>query len=561
MNILHIANDFCYTKVHSNLYKALDARGIDQVVFTPVRKDTPVGKNEFDGKHTRFVYANVVKPIHKFLYHRKAACVYKALCCDVDLREVNLVHATTLFTDGIQAYKLYKEYGLPYMVAVRNTDINDFMRMMPHTWLDGIKILLHAEKIFFISSALKTKFESSFVIKPILSKIRHKLCLIPNGIEDFYLDNLSRNTNYNKGVIYIGNFSANKNVKRLCEALIELRQEDEFNDITLTLIGGGQDSNGDVSQVIEENKDFIKYLGPIFDKAEICKILRQNSVFAMPSITETFGLVYVEALSQNLAVIYTKGQGIDGYFDASVGKAVKPLSVHDIKEALKSVLSNRDEYSNKSVEFEKFRWEHIADSYYDFYFEFMSSSLKKGGMLTKLNAMGGGFRNILKRLRHNYIHHTTFVGPSVQLHNCKIGKHCYVSTQSILNNTIIGNYTCIAPHVQVGGMQHPYWYPSISPKISDLFIRKNTIIGNDVWIAAGAIVAQGVTIGDGAVIGANSFVNKDVPPYAIVAGTPAKIIRYRFSDNIIKELQQIEYWNKTPEDARRVAAQFNERCL
>ncbi|VXC43441.1 Antibiotic acetyltransferase [Sphingomonas sp. 8AM] len=67
-------------------------------------------------------------------------------------------------------------------------------------------------------------------------------------------------------------------------------------------------------------------------------------------------------------------------------------------------------------------------------------------------------------------------------------------------------------------------------------------IGNDVWIGEGAFVRRGVTIGDGAIIGARSVVMKDVPPYAIVAGSPAKVIRYRFTDAIIRQLLEIGWW-------------------
>lgn len=175
--------------------------------------------------------------------------------------------------------------------------------------------------------------------------------------------------------------------------------------------------------------------------------------------------------------------------------------------------------------------------------------------------MGGVIRNSLKRLKNNKIAYGTFVGSSVLMRNCRIGKHCYIATQCIMNNTHIGNYTCIAPQVQIGGMQHSYWYPSISPILSKENINKEVHIGNDVWIAAGAIIAQGITIGNGAVIGANSFVNKDVPPYAIVVGTPARILKYRFSDAIVAELQKTEFWNKEPNEAKVIVERFNEKYL
>ena len=80
------------------------------------------------------------------------------------------------------------------------------------------------------------------------------------------------------------------------------------------------------------------------------------------------------------------------------------------------------------------------------------------------------------------------------------------------------------------------WY------LRDIEYRGPTIIGNDVWIGADAMILPGVNIGDGAVIGACAVVAKDVPPYAIVAGNPAKIVRWRFSEEQIKELLKIRWW-------------------
>lgn len=73
--------------------------------------------------------------------------------------------------------------------------------------------------------------------------------------------------------------------------------------------------------------------------------------------------------------------------------------------------------------------------------------------------------------------------------------------------------------------------------------RGNINIGNDVWVGYGATILSGVTIGDGAVVGARSLVTKDVKPYSIIAGNPAKFVRKRFSDRIIKELLRIQWWN------------------
>ena len=156
-------------------------------------------------------------------------------------------------------------------------------------------------------------------------------------------------------------------------------------------------------------------------------------------------------------------------------------------------------------------------------------------------------------LKRNYISVTSEIGNNNMLRNCKIGKWCFIGPKGTFNNVEIGNYTCIAPSCQIGGLEHPYREASISPKLyKDKTPRKTTHIGHDVWIAANCIIRQGVTIGDGAVVGAGSFVNKDVPPYAIVFGSPAKLHKYRFDQKTIDELNESHYWEMDPKDAKKV---------
>lgn len=159
----------------------------------------------------------------------------------------------------------------------------------------------------------------------------------------------------------------------------------------------------------------------------------------------------------------------------------------------------------------------------------------------------------LNIIKNNKIHVTTRVSNNCKISNSKIGKYCYVACNTVMNNTNVGNYCSIAPGVQIGGMEHPYWWHSTSTFLSNKAIsNKQTIIGNDVWIAAGSIIKQGVTIGDGVVVGAMSFVNKNVPPNSIIFGIPAKIYSQRMDADVFQKLKASKFWLKTPQEAKKI---------
>lgn len=362
MKILHICNDLYGSKVHANLYENLVGCKVEQSLFVPLRKGVDTSSLRLSSS-VELHKVEVVKPYHRFLYHVKRMRVFKALCGEVDLKRFDIIHATTLFSDGGVAYKAHRKVGVPYMVTVRNTDVNGFLRLLPHTWFSGWRILMHAERIAFVSKAIMDRFEKSWVIRPILSRIKDKFVLQCNGLDDYWCDHLCREAIRNHKVLYVGDFSNNKNVKRLIEAILSLRRHPQFSDLTLTLVGGGRMESEVLPRLIDAHKDCISFLGPVKDRSRLCEIYREHSIFAMPSIHETFGLAYVEALSQNLAILYTQGQGVDGLFDKCAGVGVNPYSVRDIEAALSTLLEHRDEYTNEKVNFEQFRWRMIADRY------------------------------------------------------------------------------------------------------------------------------------------------------------------------------------------------------
>lgn len=149
------------------------------------------------------------------------------------------------------------------------------------------------------------------------------------------------------------------------------------------------------------------------------------------------------------------------------------------------------------------------------------------------------------------------------LPTCKqVGRQTYCSSSTYIasSNTVIGAFCSIGSNVFVGHGAHPLNFLSTSPFLYlDIFGYKNksagahneywahkvtpVSIGNDVWIGHNVFIKNGVHIGDGAVIGAGSVVTKDIAPYAIVAGNPARVLRYRFDQQTIKRLLRVKWWN------------------
>ncbi len=173
-----------------------------------------------------------------------------------------------------------------------------------------------------------------------------------------------------------------------------------------------------------------------------------------------------------------------------------------------------------------------------------------------------------KHLRINYkciVHNSRFgkynwLGDHSQLLNCQMGDFTYCGDHCVIHNASIGKFCSIGPNVRIAPGKHPTTefvstHPSTfntQPNFVKNFVSENTYInqeevkiGSDVWVGANCLIIDGVTIGNGAIIAANSVVNKNVGDYEIVGGVPAKLIKKRFSDGDIEALLKMQWWDKS----------------
>lgn len=154
-----------------------------------------------------------------------------------------------------------------------------------------------------------------------------------------------------------------------------------------------------------------------------------------------------------------------------------------------------------------------------------------------------------------------YLGANCILNNVKVESYSYIARNSLVQNTDIGRFCSIANDVFIGLGTHPTDKLSTSPLFyhrhnpfgvrlgnNDLFKDdyQRISIGHDVWIGARATILDGITIGHGAIVATGAVVTKDVPPYAIVAGIPAKVVKYRFDHEKIKSLLESEWWKLDP---------------
>lgn len=370
--ILYLSEDYTTSKVHHNLCRNIVLRGCRVVLFSIYRQkyytDLSFSFNRIN--YDRNVdYFTGSTQLYKYLFPYKIRYKYHKLVTAVNVKEIDLCHAATLFSDGAIALKLKKEHGIPYVLNVRGTDVDLYAKWMFHLWPLGRKILRESKRVVFISPSLREALFKSKSFCDMRDEIMPKTDIIPNGIDDVWLDNIRIKRqpmdNEHPKIIYVGVLDKNKNVLALMDAVDKLSVN--YPCIKLSIVGGNGPQEKDIRKRCEKYPDRYQMLGKIYDKDKLRIEMRKNDIFAMVSHGETFGLVYIEALSQGLPILFSRERGVDGFFVEKVGEAVNPDSVDSIAHGLERIISHQNEYVVLGEKVKPFSWPKLAERYVKIY--------------------------------------------------------------------------------------------------------------------------------------------------------------------------------------------------
>lgn len=363
MHILHINSYYGNRMFYKKLYNRQILSGKKLDVYVPVPKGSSLSKEDL-GPYT-LVSKNHGK-YDRFIYHLKHNKIVKDIDTRYNFNNVDILHAHSLFSNGYVAYKLHKQYNVDYIVAVRMPDIYTFFKYMVHLRKTGINILKHASKIVFLSEGFRETLINKYVPEELRQSILEKSVIISNGVAPYWLENKGEQKEITENTIkllQVGLITKIKNPEITLEAVDELAKRGI--DATITFVGEAINKN--LLNNLEKNSN-AKHI-PRVEKEELMHLYREHDIFILPSIKETFGLVYVEAMSQGLPILYSKGQGFDKqYEEGLVGFSVENQDAKDIADKIEKTIKKYKYISNNGiVRSDDFDWDLIERKYDEIY--------------------------------------------------------------------------------------------------------------------------------------------------------------------------------------------------
>lgn len=367
--MIHICNNFVASKVHVRLVAAIARACCAQTVVVPVRRVSDLDRNRVDLVGVEWFYFLFENRFIRYFPILKILRIFVGML-PVLRRTSNLESADghvveciahNFWSDGAPIFIYSFLAPVRYVLVVRNTDINIFVRRLKHYHFIMRWMIERSSGVIFVSAAHLRRFRTDY---PDLLAHCRNVKLIPNGIDDYWHVNVPSNKAWREPIAcFVGRFDQNKNLRRILAVAREVAVR--IPDFKLRMAGGTLE---ELRAAIgpETVPPCVETLGFIEDQEQLGRLYRSARVFVMPSMAETFGLVYLEALSQGCSVICSRGEGIDGYFDHEMVVSVDPTSVIEIRDALLRLI----EENAKGIDsawirgnLGDFRWDVVAAKY------------------------------------------------------------------------------------------------------------------------------------------------------------------------------------------------------
>lgn len=375
--VLHVCSN--RNPIYVNLWDELIENRIDLSVFhfSNKRVGMPEPGSIYDKEYidTSLPFSN----IDRWFFFNKEKKVMRALKNRLSGKSFNMIHAHTLFSEGYLAYKLHKESGIPYIVAVRNTDINVFFKYRKYLHGLGCEILKNADRIIFLTSVYEQKLFDKYIPKKFRDELKSKIVIIPNGIDSLFLNNMaqprSRVSENKLNIITVGMVNKNKNQTYICDQLEKYQNDNPDIIVSYKNFGIIRFERDKKYAALLNKYPFAERCEPK-SHMELIEEYRKADIFALLSKTESFGIVYAEAISQGLPILYTKGEGFDTQFDDGVvGHAVDLSKNGDFVQKLESILKDYEGFSKRALEgASKFDWKKIGRRYSELYAEVIQAN-------------------------------------------------------------------------------------------------------------------------------------------------------------------------------------------
>lgn len=315
MNVLHICRNLAGSTVFPQMFEALGAEGIRQTVFVP--ENTEANRNKNVPRDIPTHYAVTLRASDTLFFSQKAARTVPYIEANLDLTDVELIHAHTLFTDGSIALGLAERHNLPFVVTLRYSDIAVIWKYELHLRPLARRVLRAAKAVVCLSPVVR---EQVLRFPGCGGEEMEKKCMvIPNGLDPAWLEGTAPRQ-CPRHPVRVG-FAGNMNRrKRPLDALEAVHLADGGKG-RFVFLGCG---TGPLETKVRAGlRDGDRLMGRVSGREAMCSFYGDCDVLLVPSVAETFGMVYLEAMSRGVPVLYTAGQGFDGQFpEGEVGFSV-----------------------------------------------------------------------------------------------------------------------------------------------------------------------------------------------------------------------------------------------